>query len=289
MNEHTKERVEIWMRRVLRSRLVQKVVRESIIHIPDTFTPYQPQEQNYGIPKRSSEPEHCPQGLPIPPRSLQMQYPDYLDKGKRDIAKMRAALQAAGHEFEEGGRALEWGCAAGRLLRWLHDVSDRYEIWGSEIDAKYIVWCSQYLSPPFHFVTTTAAPHLPFEDRYFNLIFAGSVMTHIDDLAKAWLLELRRIIQPGGMLYFTIHDKHTIELFDGEHQQRPLAQRLHRNDEASRWARSDFEMFTMGRAAASQVFYDVDYLSRSVEPFFKTVSVEEEAYGRQTAILMQRQ
>ena len=288
MNANTRERLDILMRRVLRSRPVQKIVRETIIHIPDTFTPFRPHDQNYGILKGGPEPERCSQGLAVPPQSLQMGYENYLEKGERDVAKMRAALQAAGHQFAAGGRTLEWGCAGGRLLRWLYDVSDQHEIWGCDIDARYMVWCGQHLSPPFNFVTTTSAPHLPFEDRYFDLIFAGSVMTHIDDLAKAWLLELRRVLKPGAMLYITIHDKHSIELFHGEHRERPLAQRLRRNAEASRWARSDFEMFTMGRGAASQVFYDVDYLRRTVEPFFEMLSVEEEAYGRQTALLFQR-
>lgn len=48
-------------------------------------------------------------------------------------------------------------------------------------------------------------------------------------------------------------------------------------------------MFTMGRAVNSQVFYDVDYPTKSLEPFFKLLSVEEEAYAKQTAILLERQ
>jgi ubiquinone/menaquinone biosynthesis C-methylase UbiE len=175
------------------------------------------------------------------------------------------------------------------MLRWFYDLSDRCEIWGVDIDAQYIVWCAQNLSPPFHFVTTSASAHLPFEDHYFDLIFAGSVFTHIDDLAQAWLLELRRVLRPGAVLYVTIHDKHTIELLEGSYGDEPLARRLRSDREASGWAHSNFAKFTIGRAADSQVFYDIDHFCKSLEPFYQVLSVEEEAYGKQTGVMLQRQ
>ncbi len=54
------------------------------------------------------------------------------------------------------------------------------------------------------------------------------------------------------------------------------------------YARSDFGMFTIGRALDSQVFYDVDYLSRKLSPFFRTLSVGIAAHGHQTAIVLER-
>jgi ubiquinone/menaquinone biosynthesis C-methylase UbiE len=279
----------------LRNRMVQKLVRDAIVHIPDTYSPYMPQAQSYAVMKTGSEEEgRCSQGLPIPPASLRMTYggskEGYLEHGQADVAKMRAALEAAGHPLSEGQRVLEWGVAGGRLLRWLYDYSDRCEIWGADIDAKYIVWCSQNLTPPFHFVTTGTSAHLPFEDRYFDLIFAGSVFTHVDDFAQAWFLELRRVIKPGGVLYVTIHDKHTIDLLGSSFRDAPLAHRLRADSQASQWATSDFAKFTIGRATDSQVFYDVDHLCKSLEPFYKVLSVEEEAYyGKQTAVMLERQ
>lgn len=210
---NARDGVEKLMRRVLRNRVVQKVVREAIVHIPNTYSPYQPRAQSYVVMKQApAVQERCSQGLPVPPDSLPSSYGGYLKTGQKDVAKMRAALEAAGHPLVEGQRVLELGCASGRMLRWLYDVSDRCEIWGADIEAPCIVWAGQNLSPSFHFVTISSLAHLPFEDRYFDLIFAGSVFTHIEDMAQAWFLELRRVLKPGGVLYVTIHDKHTIEL-----------------------------------------------------------------------------
>jgi ubiquinone/menaquinone biosynthesis C-methylase UbiE len=111
---------------------------------------------------------------------------------------MKKILGSVGFRIQDGNRVLDLGCASGRMIRWLNDFAEQCKIWGVDISAEHIIWCQQRLSPPFNFATITTAPHLPFEDRYFDLIFAGSVFTHIADLADAWLLELKRIVKPGG-------------------------------------------------------------------------------------------
>ena len=100
------------------------------------------------------------------------------------------------------------------MIRHLEDFAESSEIWGLDINAEQIFWCKQHLDPPFHFATTTTIPHLPFEDGYFDFVYAGSVFTHIDDLADSWLLELRRVLSRDGRLYVTIHDNRTIELLN---------------------------------------------------------------------------
>ena len=52
-------------------------------------------------------------------------------------------------------------------------------------------------------------PFLPIEDRTFDLISAMSVFTHIDETETSWLLELWRILKPGGIAVVTIHNEDT--------------------------------------------------------------------------------
>jgi len=123
---------------------------------------------------------------------------------------MKQILDSSGFSIRDGSRVLDLGCASGRMIRWLVDFAEQCEIWGVDISAEHIIWCQEYLSPPFNFATVTTSPHLPFEDGYFDLIYCGSVFTHISDLADAWLLELKRIMRRDGRLYITVHDKHTV-------------------------------------------------------------------------------
>src|SRR5688572_19237180 len=121
-------------------------------------------------------------------------------------------LGHAGAPGEALGDILEFGCGEGRLIRWLEHLAGERESWGTDIDAGLIVWCKQNLSPPFRFITTTTVPHLPFEDRHFGFIYAGSVFTHIDDMADTWFAELRRVLRPGGKLFVTVHLRNDIAL-----------------------------------------------------------------------------
>jgi SAM-dependent methyltransferase len=198
---------------------------------------------------------------------------------------MRNILAASGFSFQDGCRVLELGCAGGRMLRFFEDVARRGEVWGTDISGEHIFWCKQNLSPPFNFFITTTTPHLPFADAYFDLIYAGSVFTHIDDLADTWLLELRRLLKPGGRLYITIHDNHTIRVLS-EEQKDPLSKTLFCRKDY--FENGDYEMFTIGRFMRSQVFYDTDYLARTLKPFFELESVTPQAYGFQTGVLLRK-
>jgi ubiquinone/menaquinone biosynthesis C-methylase UbiE len=252
-----------------------------------TFFPYKRSSYSYKIAKRRT-PRVAPSELPTPPEKLWMGYgmtiEEWLGSGKEHVATMRRVLNESGYEFDEGHRVLELGCAAGRMMRWLNDVAHKCEIWGTDIDGEHITWCKQHLSPPFHFFLTTTYPHLPFEDGYFDVIYAGSVFTHIDDLADAWFLELRRLLKPKGRLYITIHDNHTIRMLDGG--TRNLSKTLYSRKDL--FENDDYSMFTIGRFMRSQVFYDTESLTSSLATSFDTLSVTNCAYGFQTAVLLQK-
>ena len=185
------------------------------IRSPDIlkYLAYEPDAAAFMIPSTPTVPHDAPRhrGLPVPPRALFAGYAqtpeDYTALGEVHVSTMLDLLAQSGMTLQRGDRVLDHGCAAGRMIRCLNELANDCEIWGIDISAPSIYWCKQYLTPPFHFATTTTIPHLPFEDRYFTLVCHGSVFTHIDDLADAWLLELRRVLAPGGRIYLTIHDR----------------------------------------------------------------------------------
>ena len=49
-------------------------------------------------------------------------------------------------------------------------------------------------------------PPLPEADAGFDLVYCGSVFSHLEDWAP-WLLELRRVLRPGGRLVASIHGR----------------------------------------------------------------------------------
>ena len=246
------------------------------------YIPYMP-GQDYLLEKPAAAGQPAGE-LPVPPRELWLGY-NYLAHGAQHVAKMFELLAATGFDLPDGGRVLDLGCGAGRMIRHLRSLAERCEIWGTDISAAHIAWCRQHLSPPFHFATTTKVPHLPYKDESFDLIYCGSVFTHIDDLAEAWLLELHRIVKPGGRLYVTIHDKHSIELLTaGAYRFSSAIFDRHPNFE--RFRGEDFGMFALGRDNLSQVFYDGGFFRHMAEATFEVLSVTEEAYFYQTGYVL---
>jgi ubiquinone/menaquinone biosynthesis C-methylase UbiE len=272
-------------------------------YLPGRFFPHEPDSASYMItPSSDTDVERSTDGLPIPPKNLWLglyretnEY--FLHSGNVHVTKMLQCLKSCGHGVQDGQRILELGCRSGRMIRWLFQYATIGEIWGADISADHILWCQQYLSPPFHFVTVTTAPHLPFEDNYFDLIYCGSVFTHIADLADAWLLELRRIVKSGGHLYITVHDKHTAALIMNDPQKiydtGATVNEWTRNlllsfDKEQHFVGKNYNMFTISRGPDSQVFYDVDYLRRHWGGMMKVLTVKQEAFGYQTALVLQK-
>ena len=275
-----------------------------------TFYPHRAEEDSYTLPAYPSpDKRHAASRPPLPPAELRVNYgtsdEEYLECGRKDITKMRQILQAAGSPIESAKRILEFGCAAGRMIRWLDEFAPSREIWGVDIWASAVLWCKEHLSPPFHFATTTICPHLPFEDNYFDFVYAGSIFTHVEDMTDAWFLEIRRILRPGGKFYFTINDHSTVAIFEGQRTSEELEEHHKRMGGSKNWTRyvenylrlapgyqafknHKTKMVTISRSAESTVMWDAEYLCKRQEPFYRVLSKTEKAYGYQTAILFER-
>ena len=255
------------------------------------YFPYKPDASYYFLPKVDASDTAAP---PVPPKEtwISEKYgktpAEYLASGVRDTEQMLDILRRDGIELESLGNILEFGCGDGRMIRCLEHLTGAREIWGTDIDAGRILWCKQHLCPPFRFLTTTTVPHLPFEDRYFDFAYAGSVFTHIDDLADAWFAELRRVLRVGGTLFVTVHLQNDLAVLERKYPDSGLAKRLRRHPKYTDFASGDFDVFTVERSAASYVFYDLDFLRKSLEPHFRILSVTEEVRLYQNALLLQR-
>lgn len=137
----------------------------------------------------------------------------YLKRSRKIGSDLQQLMRKHGFQFEDGSRILDWGCSSGRVIRSFAEYAERLEIWGVDQVEKTIIWNKRHLSPPFHFVTGTALPHLAFEDGYFDVVFGISVFTHISRLIDSWLMELRRIMKSGGIGVFTIHNEASVQFW----------------------------------------------------------------------------
>jgi SAM-dependent methyltransferase len=151
--------------------------------------------------------------LPLPPVSERMGYSadneEYLSWGRYDKELVEAQLRKH-HSKGEDISILDFGCSSGRVLRHFYENArrKRWKLHGVDIQARPIQWMRENFTNDFCVSTGTVQPHLHFADNHFDVVYGVSVFTHIKFLWDAWLLELRRVLKPGGLLIQTFHSEH---------------------------------------------------------------------------------
>jgi SAM-dependent methyltransferase len=75
---------------------------------------------------------------------------------------------------------------------------------GCDIHQPTITWMKANYPATVRLYANNEMPPLPEADDTFDLIYCGSVFSHLTNWAP-WLLELRRILKPGGALVASIH------------------------------------------------------------------------------------
>ena len=139
---------------------------------------------------------------------------DYWLSGLLDYLLIKQRSQEHGVEISRTSIIFDLGCASGRVLRHFSAQEKGIEIWGSDINIRHTEWIRKHLASDIKIFQSTSLPSLPLEDNYFDCVYAFSVFSHIDFLEHAWLLELKRILKPGGIAYLTTHTENTWEMMD---------------------------------------------------------------------------
>jgi SAM-dependent methyltransferase len=88
---------------------------------------------------------------------------------------------------------------------------------GCDYNRELVKWCESNLAF-LRASKTELQPPLPYADGTFDFLYAFSVFTHLSaQLAEQWMAELRRVVKPGGLIWFTIHgESYSDQLLDEE-------------------------------------------------------------------------
>ena len=145
--------------------------------------------------------------LPSPRLRVRVQAPadtgTFLFLGAICAEKIRDALALINREIYSFDAILDFGCGCGRVLRFFHDVPEHCHLYGTDVDGKAISWCQKNIRFAT-FCKNEPFPPLLYPAGTFDLVFAISVFTHLDeDSQLAWLKELQRITKPNAVLILT--------------------------------------------------------------------------------------
>ncbi len=214
---------------------------------------------------------------------------EYWLSGLLDSQKLGAWLPAEGAT----ARYLDFGGCTGRVARHM-TRRPGLAVWLCDINANWIAWVDEFFVPPIAAFQNRIFPSLPISDGYFDLVSAFSVFTHFDHDEIPWLLELRRIVRPGGYIYATVIDEHVWDrLTDpawewllnsvaaGRHKDMLVARAAHELTGRVVLERSSAEAYNFN------VFLPRKYLTAKWGRFFNSIEFFQDHHAFQTVVALQ--
>ncbi len=176
---------------------------------------------------------------------------------------------------KDGLSILDFGCSSGRVLRHFYSESklQKWELYGVDIQAKPIQWIREFMPPEFCVYTGSTIPVLPFPDNHFDVIYGFSIFTHIKFNWDMWLLELRRVLKPGGLLIQTIHTENAWRFYY-DNRDAPWVFNNH-SAEMLKTRDMPFTYFYYGDMNVSQVFWRRDIAREYWGRYFKVLDLIE--------------
>ena len=231
-----------------------------------------------------------PDGFPVPPVELTMGYgagnmDHYLACGRKSYDVLTKILQAHRVDLAAGDSLLDWGCAAGRVVRTFSAEAKRgCQVWGCDVHTPSIRWAQAHLAPPFQFCNSSSLPHLGFPEETFKFIYGLSVMTHLIALRDLWLLELRRVLRPDGCLVLTVHDESTWDWFRAHGMPHWMPAELRSAAEL----RGECLEIRGSRWDHCYTFFHSDYVRRVWGQFFEVAQIVPCADSYQSAVVLRK-
>jgi tRNA(Arg) A34 adenosine deaminase TadA/ubiquinone/menaquinone biosynthesis C-methylase UbiE len=162
--------------------------------------------------------EYTTNGIPFPPPHLRFMVTARtklggFKKGGEVLLHFERLLSKYGKPVEELSSVLDFGCGCGRITRHWKKHS-KTKVFGSDYNPELINWCKNHLRFA-EFKVNALTPPLNYEDGKFDFIYMISVFTHWSkELQLQWMKELKRILRPGGFLYFSTHGDSYINQLD---------------------------------------------------------------------------
>ncbi len=177
------------------------------------------QRRGASVPAGPPPPTRLGQGRPgyqmpnaIPPAALLMRVSggvssteSYIQIGHSVCGDLLDIVERFEIHLTPDSKVLDFGGGCGRVARYFAAQSPA-QLDASDIDAEAIAWCQAHLSSAATFHCNPELPPLPFEDGRFDLVYGTSVFTHFpEEMQRAWLHEMRRVVKPNAWLLLSIH------------------------------------------------------------------------------------
>jgi len=230
-------------------------------------------------------------GVAIPPARLRhrvhgnLSRESFLQVGENLSADLRKLVTMAGRDWDSFSYILDFGCGCGRVLRWFLDQENRPHLFGTDIDPDPVEWCKKNI-PNVNWRINYSMPPTEYADETFDLVYAISVFTHLDEkYQNAWLAELQRITCHGAILILTVHGENIIS-------KTPLtrAQRYELEKKGFLFITGTTGKFKLDGLPDfyQTAYHKSEYIQRVWSQYFEVVQQLHEGYSQDAVVLRRR-
>jgi len=197
----------------------------------------------------------------------------YLEWGKSDAGFIKRTVREQISKTNNI-HLLDFGCSSGRVLRHFEQerCNSGWKLYGVDVQAAPIQWMREYMPSSYGVFTCTTIPHLPFKDETFDVVYGFSVFTHIKYNWDMWLMELRRIMKPGGVLIISIHSETAWEFYHQAKDEEWVKSNHAPSIQTQGTLNSDYMYF--GDICVSQVFWKKEVAREYFGRYFEVIKIE---------------
>jgi SAM-dependent methyltransferase len=219
--------------------------------------------------------------------------PDHFSYWASGLTDARLLMKAAAAHNVSVNDYLDLGCATGRVYRHFAVQWPQMRTIGCDINRLHVEWCNANLPQNSLVFQNHSIPSLPLPDSSVDLVSAFSVFTHIEALETAWLMELRRILRPGGIAWITLHSEFTLHEMD---ETWPLWMPVMTHPDASKKLEPQRNFtgdrmvlrYLGSRSYSSNVFYKLDYVKRHWGRIFEIAEVRRRCPSYQDVLILKK-
>jgi SAM-dependent methyltransferase len=188
-----------------------------------------------------------------------------------------------------GGSYFDFGGSTGRLFRHFYYQDDTWTTWSCDFKLSSVEWNLAHFPKDIKVFQNMYFPFLPIEDREMSLISAMSVFTHIDETETSWLLELRRILRPGGIAVITIHDENTWKVMGEDLCNKVNTYRPDLASLAELPEGKHVSNFRIDDPYRCDTFHATNYVRDNWGRYFEVKDIIRGIFGHQAAVVLRRE
>lgn len=234
--------------------------------------------------------------LPLPLTEDREGYygPDHFSYWASGLLDARMLMETASKCGVSRGVYLDIGCASGRVTRHTALQYPGIVTLGCDINRLHVEWCNRFLPQSVVTFQNSSVPGLPLASASVDLISAFSVFTHIEALETNWLMEIKRVLRPGGIAWITLHTEQTLQDMAPDW---PLWKPVVEHPDARSRIDMDNRTFDGDRLVlrwhadksySANVFYKKEYIQSSWGRMFDILEFKRRHPGYQDVVVLQK-